>query len=109
MTTFWKKIWKYNNWIWAKESNRPGFYNFNIFINEKNLFRFYVRRSGGLFPAYLLPNSGECAKVANLYKIFGIFLAKVIQDGRLVDIPLSKVFLKLLLSPEVCFFFINFI
>jgi len=39
--------------------------------------------------------------VASLFRIFGIFLAKVLQDSRLVDIPLSTAFLRLILSPKV--------
>lgn len=70
---------------------------------------YYLRRAEGLFPAYLLANSEESAKVASLFKIFGIFLAKVLQDGRLVDIPLSKVFLKLILSPKVIYTHVVFV
>uniref|UniRef100_A0A914DZA6 E3 ubiquitin-protein ligase n=1 Tax=Acrobeloides nanus TaxID=290746 RepID=A0A914DZA6_9BILA len=68
---------------------------------NSNIVPYYIRRSGGLFPAPLPPNSDECAKSAELFRILGIFLAKVLQDGRLVDIPLSHAFLKLLVSPQL--------
>lgn len=62
---------------------------------------YYVRRSGGLFPAPLPPDSDESLKVSELFRILGIFLAKVLQDGRLVDFPLSSLFLKLLVNAQV--------
>ncbi|KAI1717567.1 HECT-domain (ubiquitin-transferase) domain-containing protein [Ditylenchus destructor] len=64
---------------------------------------FYVRRAGGLFPAFLPQGSDteECKMVSGLFTIFGVFLAKVLQDNRLVDIPLSPAFLRLILSPQV--------
>lgn len=67
---------------------------------------FYVRRAGGLFPAFLPQgvNTEECKMVSGLFTIFGIFLAKVLQDNRLVDIPLSPAFLRLILSPQVKMF-----
>lgn len=37
----------------------------------------------------------------DLFKVLGIFLAKVLQDGRLVDLPLARPFLKLLVSEQV--------
>lgn len=57
---------------------------------------YYVRRQGGLFPAPIPPNTVESERACQLFKILGIFLGKVIQDGRIVDIPLSSVLLKLL-------------
>ncbi|CAD5227639.1 unnamed protein product [Bursaphelenchus xylophilus] len=62
---------------------------------------FYVRRAGGLFPAPAPQNSSEAERIADLFRILGIFLAKVLQDGRLVDLPLSPPFLKLLISDSV--------
>uniref|UniRef100_A0AC34RA16 E3 ubiquitin-protein ligase n=1 Tax=Panagrolaimus sp. JU765 TaxID=591449 RepID=A0AC34RA16_9BILA len=57
---------------------------------------YYVRRSGGLFPAPIPPNTEESEKVCNLFRVFGIFLGKVLQDKRMVDIPFSPVLLRLL-------------
>ncbi len=62
---------------------------------------YYVRRPGGLFPAYLSPGSDEMVTVTERFRILGIFLAKVIQDGRMVDIPLSTPFFKLMIHQEV--------
>lgn len=57
---------------------------------------YYVRRLSGLFPAPLPQDSDECDKVAEHFWFLGVFLAKVLQDGRLVDLPLSNSFLQLL-------------
>lgn len=62
---------------------------------------YYVRRMGGLFPAPLPPGSDEAEKAADMFRVLGVFLAKVLLDGRLVDLPLSRPFLKLLVSPQV--------
>jgi E3 ubiquitin-protein ligase HECTD1 len=40
---------------------------------------YYVQRIGGLFPAYLPPDSDECRDVTMLFETFGIFIAKLIQ------------------------------
>ncbi|XP_062549272.1 E3 ubiquitin-protein ligase Ufd4 isoform X4 [Armigeres subalbatus] len=57
---------------------------------------YYVRRSTGLFPAPLPQESEICDFVSNYFWFLGVFLAKVLQDGRLVDLPLSNSFLQLL-------------
>ena len=57
---------------------------------------YYVQRAGGLFPAPLPQDAPDTERVAKLFYILGIFLAKSLQDSRLVDIPLSLSFLKLL-------------
>ncbi|MFH4976797.1 hypothetical protein AB6A40_003506 [Gnathostoma spinigerum] len=62
---------------------------------------YYVRRAGGLFPASFPNNSEQCQRAAALFRVLGIFLAKVLQDCRLVDLPLSKPFLKLMTSRKV--------
>lgn len=55
-----------------------------------------MQRAGGLFPAPLPKDAPDTERVAKLFYILGIFLAKSLQDSRLVDIPLSLSFLKLL-------------
>ena len=40
-------------------------------------------------------------KVTELFRFLGCLLAKALQDGRLVDIPLSRPFLKLMCMGEV--------
>ncbi|XP_055645002.1 E3 ubiquitin-protein ligase Ufd4 isoform X2 [Toxorhynchites rutilus septentrionalis] len=57
---------------------------------------YYVRRSTGLFPAPLPQETEICNFVSNYFWFLGVFLAKVLQDGRLVDLPLSNSFLQLL-------------
>lgn len=57
---------------------------------------YYVRRASGLFPAPLPQDSKICDDVTEIYWFLGVFLAKVLQDGRLVDLPLSNSFLQLL-------------
>lgn len=61
---------------------------------------FYVQRSTGLFPAPLIQDSSTSEKVCRYFRFLGIFIAKVFQDGRLVDLPLSRPFFKLLCSGE---------
>lgn len=57
---------------------------------------FYVKRPTGLFPAPLPQDVASCEKISIYYWFLGVFLAKVLQDSRLVDLPLSTPFLKLL-------------
>uniref|UniRef100_A0A1L8DSR6 E3 ubiquitin-protein ligase n=2 Tax=Nyssomyia neivai TaxID=330878 RepID=A0A1L8DSR6_9DIPT len=57
---------------------------------------YYVRRAAGLFPAPLPQDSDVCERVAKYFWFLGVFLAKVLQDGRIVDLPLSTPFLQLL-------------
>ena len=63
---------------------------------------YYVSRPGGLFPAPLPQDSALCDWVSSLFWVFGVFLAKVLQDSRLVDVPLSTPFLKLLCQVNIC-------
>lgn len=60
---------------------------------------YYVQRSCGLFPAPLPQESAEQAE--KLFQFMGTFFAKCIQDGRLVDMPLSLPFLKLICMGDV--------
>ena len=62
---------------------------------------FYVQRSGGLFPAPLPQSSDDVDRVESLFHFMGTFLAKCIQDGRIVDMPFSRPFLKMLCMGEV--------
>jgi len=61
---------------------------------------YYVQRPTGLFPAPLPQDSSTCEKVTRYFRFLGIFIAKVLQDNRLVDLPLSRPFFKLLCSGE---------
>ncbi|XP_063927928.1 E3 ubiquitin-protein ligase HECTD1 isoform X6 [Zophobas morio] len=62
---------------------------------------YYVRRPAGLFPAPLPQNSEICDKAVKYFWFLGVFLAKVLQDNRLVDLPLSQSFLKLMCHGEI--------
>ena len=57
---------------------------------------FYIQRATGLFPAPLVQDSEDVNRVIDLFRFLGTFLAKCLQDNRLVDIPLSRPFLKLM-------------
>ncbi|KAL0267404.1 UNVERIFIED_CONTAM: hypothetical protein PYX00_009683 [Menopon gallinae] len=62
---------------------------------------YYVRRSSGLFPAPLPQDSPACDRACTYFWFLGVFLAKVLQDNRLVDLPLSTPFLKLMCHGEI--------
>lgn len=62
---------------------------------------YYVRRPSGLFPAPLPQDSEVCERVSKYFWFLGVFLAKVLQDGRLVDLPLSTSFLELLCHNKI--------
>ncbi|XP_067009629.1 E3 ubiquitin-protein ligase HECTD1 isoform X3 [Anabrus simplex] len=62
---------------------------------------YYVRRPAGLFPAPLPQDSPACDKAVKYFWFLGVFLAKVLQDNRLVDLPLSQPFLKLMCHGEI--------
>ncbi|KAL0831252.1 hypothetical protein ABMA28_002100 [Loxostege sticticalis] len=62
---------------------------------------YYVTRVGGLFPAPLPQDSAICDKVCKYFWFLGVFLAKVLQDGRLVDLPLSEPFLRIMCGEEL--------
>ncbi|XP_067334930.1 E3 ubiquitin-protein ligase HECTD1 isoform X2 [Channa argus] len=62
---------------------------------------FYVQRSCGLFPASFPQDSEELERITKLFHFLGIFLAKCIQDNRLVDLPVSQPFFKLLCMGDI--------
>ena len=62
---------------------------------------YYVNREAGLFPAPLAQDGALCNKVADMFWFLGAFLAKTLQDNRLVDLPLSQSFLKILCQGEI--------
>ncbi|XP_067621577.1 E3 ubiquitin-protein ligase Ufd4 isoform X2 [Eurosta solidaginis] len=73
-----------------------------IATNDLKPIGYYVnRREYGLFPAPLPQNSEICDRVTKYFWFLGVFLAKVLQDMRLVDLPLSSSFLKLLCHNKV--------
>ncbi|XP_060789895.1 E3 ubiquitin-protein ligase HECTD1 isoform X6 [Neoarius graeffei] len=62
---------------------------------------YYVQRSCGLFPAPFPQDSDELERITKLFLFLGIFLAKCIQDNRLVDLPVSQPFFKLLCMGDI--------
>ncbi|CAI5697222.1 unnamed protein product [Oreochromis niloticus] len=62
---------------------------------------YYVQRSCGLFPAPFPQDSEELERITKLFYFLGIFLAKCIQDNRLVDLPISQPFFKLLCMGDI--------
>ncbi|KAK0175018.1 hypothetical protein PV327_008803 [Microctonus hyperodae] len=62
---------------------------------------YYINRSSGLFPAPLPQDSEACNRAVRYFSFLGIFLAKVLQDNRLVDLPLSRSFLKLMCRGDI--------
>ncbi|XP_052000987.1 E3 ubiquitin-protein ligase HECTD1 isoform X9 [Xyrauchen texanus] len=62
---------------------------------------YYVQRSCGLFPAPFPQDSDELERISKLFLFLGIFLAKCIQDNRLVDLPISQPFFKVLCMGDI--------
>ncbi|KAM6973602.1 E3 ubiquitin-protein ligase HECTD1 isoform 3-T3 [Aplochiton taeniatus] len=62
---------------------------------------YYVQRSCGLFPAPFPQDSDELERLSKLFCFLGVFLAKCIQDNRLVDLPISRPFFKLLCMGDI--------
>jgi len=63
---------------------------------------YYVQYPSGLFPAPLPQSDFEqMAEVEKLFQCIGTLFAKCIQDGRLVDIPLSRPLLKLMCGGDM--------
>ncbi|XP_056151240.1 E3 ubiquitin-protein ligase HECTD1 isoform X4 [Lampris incognitus] len=62
---------------------------------------YYVQRSCGLFPAPFPQDSDELERITKLFHFLGVFLAKCIQDNRLVDLPISRPFFKLLCMGDI--------
>nr|XP_050852146.1 E3 ubiquitin-protein ligase HECTD1 isoform X6 [Vespula vulgaris] len=62
---------------------------------------YYVVRPSGLFPAPLPQDSTACDRAVRYFWFLGVFLAKVLQDNRLVDLPLSRPFLKLMCRGDI--------
>ncbi|CAG2116677.1 unnamed protein product [Medioppia subpectinata] len=57
---------------------------------------YYISSSYGLFPAPLPNNSQQMNRAVKLFHFLGTFIAKALQDNRLVDLPLSQPLLKLI-------------
>ncbi|KAK1158830.1 E3 ubiquitin-protein ligase HECTD1-like isoform X1 [Acipenser oxyrinchus oxyrinchus] len=62
---------------------------------------YFVQRSCGLFPAPFPQDSDELDRISKLFLFLGVFLAKCIQDNRLVDLPISRPFFKLMCMGDI--------
>uniref|UniRef100_A0A182K5I5 E3 ubiquitin-protein ligase n=1 Tax=Anopheles christyi TaxID=43041 RepID=A0A182K5I5_9DIPT len=83
--------------MWLCDDEEPKLIEDEIDLGEGSKpVGYYVRRSTGLFPAPLPQDSEISEYVSNYFWFLGVFLAKVLQDNRLVDLPLSNSFLQLL-------------
>uniref|UniRef100_A0A182PD90 E3 ubiquitin-protein ligase n=1 Tax=Anopheles epiroticus TaxID=199890 RepID=A0A182PD90_9DIPT len=83
--------------MWLCDDEEPKLIEDEIDLGEGSKpVGYYVRRSTGLFPAPLPQDSDISDYVSNYFWFLGVFLAKVLQDNRLVDLPLSNSFLQLL-------------
>ncbi|XVF76511.1 hypothetical protein PTKIN_Ptkin13bG0271900 [Pterospermum kingtungense] len=79
------------------------------FINSKTLpvaDSGILRNPFGLFPCPSSPtaesyNGVQFSEVLKYFVLLGQIVAKVIQDGRVLDLPLSKAFYKLILGQEL--------
>ncbi|EDW13533.2 E3 ubiquitin-protein ligase Ufd4 [Drosophila mojavensis] len=84
---------------YSETHNEPQFHN--IEDGSKPIGYYVNRREHGLFPAPLPQDSELCEQVSKYFWFFGVFIAKVLQDMRLVDMPLSNSFLQLLCHNKV--------
>ena len=73
----------------------------SVISDSKKPPGYYVTRPSGLFPAPLPQDSEICAKAAKYFWFLGVFLAKTLQDNRLVDLPLSHPLLKLICQGDI--------
>ena len=73
----------------------------SVISDSKKPPGYYVVRPSGLFPAPLPQDSDICAKASKMFWFLGVFLAKTLQDNRLVDLPLSNPLLKLICQGEI--------
>ena len=64
-------------------------------IDQQQNPDYYVNHSSGLFPAPLDQNHKNINEICALFEFLGAYIAKAFQDNRLVDLPLSLLFLKL--------------
>lgn len=71
------------------------------FVEGSKPIGYYVQRASGLFPAPLPQESEICDRVSKYFWFLGVFLAKVLQDGRLVDLALANSFLQLLCHNKI--------
>ncbi|KAJ7196000.1 hypothetical protein O6H91_Y509500 [Diphasiastrum complanatum] len=84
----------------------------NVKSDEATLEYVYAPR--GLFPCPWHPSTdtsgnGRYAKVLEHFRLLGRTMAKALQDGRLLDLPLSVPFYKLVLRQELDLYDIKFI
>ncbi|KAJ8467986.1 hypothetical protein OPV22_030538 [Ensete ventricosum] len=77
-------------------------HNDNISVRRRDI----IQAPLGLFPHPWSPNIGasdgsQFSKVLEYFRLVGQTMAKALQDGRLLDLPLSTAFYKLVLGQEL--------
>lgn len=80
--------------FWTTQTQHIVIFSFAISQTEEGPK--YSRHVNGLFPAPFPQDSLEMKRICAHFTFLGIFLAKCLQDNRLVDIPLSSPFFKML-------------
>ncbi|KAI6657623.1 E3 ubiquitin-protein ligase HECTD1 isoform X6 [Oopsacas minuta] len=95
-----QNMWLNDHWEVTSEAINNHETTIESGVDENEKRSKFVHFNQGLFPAPYPPNSESGNKVSELFNFLGIFLAKALQDDRIVDLPLSTSFLKLLCAPS---------
>ncbi|XP_050346752.1 E3 ubiquitin-protein ligase HECTD1 isoform X1 [Nymphalis io] len=90
-------------WLCDAPTHHDDFSPLPLTLPDEKPAGYYVMRASGLFPAPLPQESSICDKVCKYFWFLGVFLAKVLQDGRLVDLPLSEPFLRVMCGEELTY------
>jgi len=69
--------------------------------NDPNNRDTYLTNTGGLFPAPILNKDQDHSKQLTYFEFLGRFAAKALMDDKLLDIPFSMPFYKLILGEEL--------
>jgi len=79
-----------------RADQEPDFTQQSISEKTESSLDRYVYCSGGLFPTPIRPSDPDdsISNVLEMFQFIGCFIAKALLDGRLIDLPLSRPFLK---------------
>lgn len=88
-------------WLWREDHTESSCINSSEADNSKNLVS-----ALGLFPRPWLPgvdvsNGTQFSEVTKKFVLLGQIVGKALQDGRVLDLPFSKAFYKLILGKEL--------
>jgi len=88
--------------LWLADDDFPDDQSRDVDLGQGHkVAGYYVQRSCGLFPAPRPQDAEDIQEVCSLFWFCGVMFAKCLQDGRLIDLPLSRPFLKLLCAGDV--------